>query len=247
MSNDAVVDEDDLAFERLLLGAGRAETLPLERTQAALLQFMAGVGALPTVALGVGALRRPASASAWSRAVTAAKWLTLGALAGSAATFAWLQGATTSRASGAPAAALSTQLRGLVSRRAAVVRPAVALLSPESKQRAADPAERATPVAGEPVRARRTAPAGADLAAEVSALDSIRSALAIGAWRDAEQRLSGYRREFARGALRSEAEVLALELLVAQGRTQAAARAAERFVAQHPRDPQVARVRALVE
>jgi outer membrane protein assembly factor BamD (BamD/ComL family) len=85
------------------------------------------------------------------------------------------------------------------------------------------------------------------LAAEVAALDGIRTALAIGAWSDADLQLSRYRQNFPDGALRSEAEVLALEALVAQGRKQAAAVAAERFIAQHPRDPQVARVRAFTQ
>jgi outer membrane protein assembly factor BamD (BamD/ComL family) len=81
----------------------------------------------------------------------------------------------------------------------------------------------------------------------VAALDGIRTALSMGAWSDAEQQLARYRKTFAEGALRTEAEVLAIETLRAQGREEAAAGAAERFIAQHPRDPQVARVRALTE
>jgi outer membrane protein assembly factor BamD (BamD/ComL family) len=95
--------------------------------------------------------------------------------------------------------------------------------------------------------ARATAKLASDLAAEVTALDGIRTALAIGALADAEQQLLAYRRNFARGALRSEAEVLAIDVLAAQGRHQAAASAAERFILQHPRDPQAARVRAFLE
>ena len=88
---------------------------------------------------------------------------------------------------------------------------------------------------------------GPDLAAEVTTLDGVRTALSIGALSDAERQLTGYRRRFTHGALRSEAEVLALELLVAQGRKQAAAQAADRFISEHPRDPQIARVRDLAE
>lgn len=81
----------------------------------------------------------------------------------------------------------------------------------------------------------------------MAALDGVRTALAIGAWSDAEQQLNRYRRNFAAGALRTEAEVLTIETLRGQGNQAAAASAAQRFIAQHPHDPQVARVRALTE
>jgi outer membrane protein assembly factor BamD (BamD/ComL family) len=85
------------------------------------------------------------------------------------------------------------------------------------------------------------------LAAEVAALDGIRTALSMGALADAERQLLAYRRNFAGGALLREVEVLGIELLTAQGRHEAAASAAERFILQHPRDPQVARVRAFLK
>jgi hypothetical protein len=174
-----------------------------------------------------------------------AKWLALGFVAGGITTFAWLRHTTPPpSASSAPVAAVEAPVT--------LAPPPSAAATPESKsdeppQLAPAPEPRPTRAATASAAPRASAKSGPDLAAEVMALDGIRTALSIGALRDAEQRVADYRRQFAQGSLRSEAEVLALEVLVAQGRTRAAAAAAERFISQHPRDPQVARVRALVE
>jgi hypothetical protein len=239
-----IFDEDDLAFEQRLLGAGQAEALPHERTEAALVRFAAGMAALQGGVVAGTALGGPISAvsgSAWSRFVAAGKWVTLGALAGGVATFLWVQHAAPGRARSAPTAVAHAQ--------AAETSPL------PGKSPPSPPAEVASTAPTRAVRAARTTVApsaraarpASDLAAEVAALDGIRTALAIGVWSDADQQLARYRETFVDGALRTEAEVLAIEALRAQGRKQAAASAAERFVAQHPRDPQVARVRALTE
>jgi hypothetical protein len=236
-------EDDDQSFEDRLLEAGRAEVVSSERTQAALLQFAAGLAALQSQTLGGGAAAGPTAGAgnhAWSRVTSATKWLALGAVGGAVATFAWLQrGAPASVASLSPTA----------------VAPAVLVsVLPPPRPVSSEPAPVAPPKpgSGRVERAGSAAPrapthAVSDLGAEVTALDGIRTALAIGALADAEQQLLAYRRKFARGALRGEAEVLAIDLLVAQGRKQAAASAAERFISQHPRDPQVARVRAFLE
>jgi hypothetical protein len=237
-------DEDDLAFEQRLLGAGQTEALPHERTEAARLRFAAGLAALQGGVVGGAALSGPVAASsgsAWSRFLATAKWVALGAIAGGVATFFWVQHAAPRNLASAPAVP------------PAVVQAAASpKLSQPSDARPTQPTEPA-PSAGTqaPPTARpsaapsgRTAKPASDLAAEVAALDGIRTALAIGAWSDAEQQLARYRRTFVAGALRTEAEVLTIETLRAQGREQAAASAAERFIVQHPRDPQVARVRA---
>jgi len=234
--------EDEVAFEELLLGAGLAEASPEERTEAAWLRFTAGVAALQGSVAGAAPLAGPATGKlddAWARRIAGAKWLGLGVIAGGVATFAWLQQTT--------AAAVRPPVTSVAQTAAAAARaPAVDVVEPKSS-----PAPVEVPRAELASSARavaRPAPKSApSLAAEVAALDEIRTAISIGALGDAEQRLTDYRRNFTQGALRSDAEVLALEVLVAQGRRQAAARAAERFISQHPRDPQVARVRALVE
>ncbi len=243
MSDQTTLD-DELAFERRLLGAGLAEALPHERTEAALLRFAAGVAALQSGAIGARALSAPSAGALvkpWARLVTSSKWLGLGVIAGSLATFAWLRPAAPPPAKTAKAATAVAQTAPPPSGTAAPVQQAKPLEPPL----AASPVASASPKA-KPSR-QPAAPSGSDLAAEVAALDGIRTAMSIGALRDAELKLANYRRDFTRGALRKEAEVLALEVLLAQGREQAAASAAERFVLQHPRDPQVARVRALVE
>jgi hypothetical protein len=251
MSEQTALD-DDLAFERLLLGAGHAESLPRGRTEAALVQFAAGLAALPGSAIATSALGGPTasvSASAWSRLLATAKWVALGAIVGGVATFAWLQRESVPHASSAPAAVPAPT----IDERAKPAEDASSLPR-QAPAAIPSPSLQTAPEAGHTLRAasasaspRPSPKPGSDLAAEVTALDGIRTALSIGAWQGAELKLVSYRSNFAHGALRSEAEVLALEVLVAQGRKQAAASAAERFILQHPRDPQVARVRALVE
>ena len=68
-------------FEQLLLGAGRAEVLSAEQTEAALLRFAAGVavlqsGAVAGAALGATAAR--AVTSPWARRRVSPKWLARG-------------------------------------------------------------------------------------------------------------------------------------------------------------------------
>jgi hypothetical protein len=237
-------DEDDLAFEQRLLGAGQAEALPHERTEAALRRFTAGLAALPCGVVAGAAVAGPVSGvsgSAWSRFLATAKWVALGAIAGGVATFFWVQHAGPRGAGSAPAAIAHAQAPETPPPLGESPPTLAAEATPTARTRAA----RAARTAATP--AVRAAKPASDLAAEVAALDAIRTALAIGAWSDADQQLARYRETFVHGALRTEAEVLAIEALRAQGRKQAAASAAERFIAQHPRDPQVARVRALTE
>jgi hypothetical protein len=254
MSHESVLGKDDLGFEQLLLGAGRAESVSAEQTEAALLRFAAGVAALQSGAVtgaAAGTMAAGSAASRWARVFVTTKWLALGFVAGGIATFAWLrQAPPPSRvpsAANAPVTTASTAVAGTAPPGQPVAAPPLEPKSVGAAPIATERSARAARAAGAGTASRVTVKSGPDLAAEVMALDSIRTALSIGALRDAEQRVADYRRQFAQGSLRSEAEVLAIEVLVAQGRTQAAAAAAERFISQHPRDPQAARVRALVE
>jgi hypothetical protein len=240
-------DDNDQAFDQRLLGAGRAEALPHERTEAALLRFSTGLAALQGGLVGA-ALAPPVAAangSTWSRFLSTAKWVALGAVAGGVATFLWVQHAGPRSPSSAPATPSVIERAAAA---AAISQPRAAMPS-EQPAALVPPADSQTPRAARATAApsARHAKTSSDLAAEVAALDGVRTALAIGAWSDAEQQLNRYRRNFATGALRTEAEVLTIETLRAQGRQEAAAGAAQRFIAQHPRDPQVARVRALTE
>ncbi len=242
--------DEDLVFARQLLDAGRAEPVPSARTAAAFSAFAAGMVALQGHELGAGlSASSGASAAGWAGQWLVAKWLALGVLLGSAATMVWLErGPATSPApsmvAARPAAAAPTAPVAVIASVGSTQRnPPVAPLG-QAEPRSVDTKRRPLKL---PAEARQPATSASNLAAEVAALDSIRTALAIGAWRDAELQLSRYRREFAQGALRNEGEVLAIALLAAQGRRQAAASAARVFLANHPRDPQAASVRALVE
>lgn len=243
--------EEDLAFERLLLAAGRTEAMPPEQTQAALLRFAAGIAALPglTGSATSGGPTTGGSDGSWARLVAPAKWASLGFIAGGVAMLGWL---------GYEPRAVESPTPPMVP--IAMVPPAVAPITPAASAQAERPVQASSAPQSAPARAMRpardptldalalrSAGSGSDLAAEVAALDGIRTALSIGAWRDAEKQSDAYRRAFPQGALRSEAEVLAIEGLLAQGRKQAAVAAGERFISSHPRDPQVARMRALIE
>lgn len=239
-------EDDDFAFERRLLGAGLAEPLPVERTEGALQRLTADMAALnagmASNVAGSGAVAATSSASAY---VVAIKWLGLGVLLGGVGTFFWMKSGYSQSSSAPPRAssvAVAAPPTPIASARAA--EPATVAL--RHQERAAPPVPRRFRVAAASASVPAPLPSS-DLAAEIAALDGIRTALAIGAWQDAEQQLGRYQRQFSRGALRSEAEVLRIETLVARGNRVAAEGAAERFIAQHPRDPQVARVRALVE
>jgi hypothetical protein len=259
MSDSGAELDEDLVFARQLLDAGRAEPLPSARTAAAFVTFATGLAALrgPEVAGSFApdaAVSAAGSAARWA----AAKWVTLGAVVGGAATFSWLEHrAPSTHVERAPlvappaSAAAAPSLLAPVAVTSAGAPPAAheseaeqpALSRAATRRRSATLRTEAR-LSGEAPRGSAAASPG--LAAEVAALDGIRTALAIGAWGDAEQQLARYRREFAQGALRNEAEVLTISLLAAQGRKQAAANAAQTFLAANPRDPQAASVRALV-
>lgn len=209
-----------------------------------------------------GGLGRRASAAASnaSQRLLAAKWLTAGALLGGAASFIWLRSAQPIETAHPAASALVEIAAPAPSASLTAPRFVSSESAPEASGATTAPPRPAPHTTGSTTTARAAAlgaptgiepsapaPSTPDLAAEVAALDGIRTALAIGAWPAAEQQLASYRRDFARGALRSEAEVLAIEALIARGNRPAALSAAERFIAEHARDPQVARVRALVE
>lgn len=83
------------------------------------------------------------------------------------------------------------------------------------------------------------------LAAEVSALDGVRTALSAGAYASALHEVELYHERFPSGALSADAEVLALEALAAQGAERELRARAARFLARYPKDPHHERVRAL--
>jgi hypothetical protein len=88
--------------------------------------------------------------------------------------------------------------------------------------------------------------AGATLAAELSALDDARQALASGDADGALRTLDGYDRRFARRRLGPEAIVLRLEALVAQGRWDQARHLGRELLAAEPDGAYAQRVRSIL-
>jgi len=87
------------------------------------------------------------------------------------------------------------------------------------------------------------AAATSSLSAEVAALDFARAAAQRGDSDEALRRIARYHRDFPAGVLSVDADAAAIEILSAAGRSAAAARLAEQFLANHPNDPHAANVR----
>jgi hypothetical protein len=87
---------------------------------------------------------------------------------------------------------------------------------------------------------------GESLKSELGLLDQARRELLRGGSAQALSVLDRYGGQFARGQLASEAAALRVEALVRNGQRSAAADVGQRFIAQHPNDPLVDRIRSLL-
>ncbi len=85
------------------------------------------------------------------------------------------------------------------------------------------------------------------LSAESALLTAARAELVGGDPRAAQATLARMQAEFPRGVLMQEREVLAIETLAADGKTEAAARRARAFIAAHPESPHSARLGRFLE
>lgn len=262
-------------FERALLESARDDGPPADATAAAWAKFVSVSGGVAS-GVGADALRPPRTeGNSWFGSAPAAplKWLVLGALGGSVLTAAWLK-LSSARHPDAELSTLSAQvaspaLTGVATPAPSTPRsapaPASAATTEESALRAALPGK-AGLRRGRSARAAIAIPkpdatgspriseepdattkASSRLAAEVAALDAVRTALSIGAPERALQGVEGYRREFPEGELTPEAHVLEVEALAAKGDRAGARRESERFLARYPKDPHVTRVRWLGE
>jgi hypothetical protein len=118
---------------------------------------------------------------------------------------------------------------------------AAAPVRPESAP--ADTPALLPPADAAPVKAEaRVAPASA-LAAELGALDGVRSALKAGDETGALARLDDYARVYPRGRLVLEAEVLRMEALARSGQSTLAKKRAQVFLRKHPNSVLASRVR----
>jgi TolA-binding protein len=94
-----------------------------------------------------------------------------------------------------------------------------------------------------PRPAKTDAKPGVALAAELGALDAVRSALAQGDPGGALSLLDAYAKDYPRGRLELEAEVLRIDALARAGQTDLAKKRAETFLKRYPKSVLASRVR----
>src|SRR4051812_44706619 len=222
--------EPESELERSLLDAGRSYTASSSsRAKALAALSIVGVTASSTTA-----------ASAVTKAGLG-KWLVATALVAGAAIPAaryLRQHAAVPRASAAPALSMSAP-GPLTAAPALLNAPA-----PNEAPASADPTPSSMPGAA---HAESKPAAQGPLAAELSALDAARSALAGGNPSGALSGLDAYARNFPHGRLSLEAEVLRIDALAKSGQTAAAKKRAEAFMKRHPGSVLASRVRAYAE
>jgi hypothetical protein len=254
----------DEAFERELLRAGESDPLPPQDERAwhrfSALLAAAAAGNAAAAPLTTAAPIQPLSARALRG--LALKWLVVGTVLGSAITWrfdAWraarrseLSAAQNNTLAVAPSPADATAPAGEVTLRAPALGAAPSTRAPEArpgaapaaapfaKERGAAGVHKALPPLGKPAP---LASVSSTLSAEVAALDYALAAAQRGDNDEALRRIALYHRNFPEGVLRADADAAAIEMLSAAGRSTAAARLAERFLANYPNDPHAANVR----
>jgi len=222
-------DEPESELERSLLSAGRSYSAS------------AGTRAKTLAALGVvGAAASATSAAASVTKASVAKWLVGTALVVGVAvpTVHYLR---------RPAPSAPSQVPAFVAAQppASPAEPALAPVVPPVIDSAASavPAPE-TPASPAPTSAPKAAASTQGLSAELAALDAARSALASGDATGALANLDAYARNFPRGKLSLEAEVLRIDALAKSGQTAAAQKRAQAFIKRHPDSVLASRVRA---
>jgi hypothetical protein len=250
MSSTGKSDDD---FESALLRSASCDAPDADASERAWMRF----ATMTAMITGAGMAHRAPSIGPRTtarvdrlvRAMTAAKWVVIGAIGGGAATLV------------------------LVSRRAPAQRPTPYALMAHTVDVGA-PAPVVTPptVQAEPAVAVISVHAGTDLvtallpshlparasavgstppaepsslAAEVAALDAARRSLDTGAPDETLTILARYLQEFPKGKLVPEAEVMAIEVRAAKGDRARVVREATRFLQRHPTAPQRTRVEQL--
>ncbi len=252
----------ELEFERWLVDSAREDSMP--SAPEAWANFSAAAGALAAVSSA-----RSGHVLRLFRAA-GVRWALVGAACGSAVTAAWMS--RHEEEPGAPAALVAAprdtpeaatptsavrvmQNAGVSPRESTSATTssarAVSTLSVDrtrarAETRMANEHRSPEPRSAEP-RVASNAASPASLAEEVAALDAIRTAMAVGDYRDAVRQVDAYRRAFAGGELTPDAEVLAIEALSKAGDTTSAERRAASFLAKYPDDPHALRIEKIAE
>jgi hypothetical protein len=229
--------DEDCAPHRALLQAARDEAPTREKVEAWL-----AVGA---AAGGGGAGPAPGGHLGWSKVVAS-----LGAVVVAGVVVVLVLGR---RAHEAPASPPSSELVAPEVQTAtpdptapfAVAAAAAAAAAPAESASTAPLPSAGSPSARGPVAASASSTATSSLEAELARLREARSQLASGNAGGALATVSRYEREFPRGMLRPEAEAIAVDALVASGRTAEARARARRFVNAFGTSPQAERMRAI--
>ena len=108
------------------------------------------------------------------------------------------------------------------------------------------PSQSAAPVAAGAAESAPPRPSAPSIADEVRRLDQARAALASGRASVALALVSAYERDFPRGALTREAQVVRIEAYAKLGQAAMASQLAAQFVARYPDDPHSPRLRGMV-
>lgn len=254
------------AFERRLLESARKDAPPGD-VQDAWTRFAGAVGPLvscPGLGSGPHGPQAPvalASASAAVKAVevqsawaSVVKWLLLGAIGGSSLTAGWMMQRRDGRHdSPVPLLERAPARLSEPNNPAAVPSP---LSSPSDQPTAGRaktrPVQRGPKAAASGQHSRdetadTVALDASTLAAEVARIDTARAASATGDYAEAIRLVDRYHRDYPKGALAPDADVVALEALAAKRDRDEIGRRAALFLSRYPADPHAARVRWLAE
>jgi hypothetical protein len=255
MSEFEPTGQSERDFERSLLDSARHDVTP-RNVQTAWADFAGAMGlATASVETGSGLFRVETTRAHATSSFDVvggkiAAWVLLGALGGSALTAAFLlerrEPSVAVQANQWPV--LTTPMSIAVGINALpsvpdAPEPANASSVPVSTRRIAS---RANADAFDPAEVPSRPPTST-LAAEVKRLDTARIACRAGAYDEALRLVESYHREFPRGVLGPDAEVVALEALVEKREANEVAQRAAAFLAQYPSDPHAAKVRRWAE
>jgi hypothetical protein len=258
-------DQPEVAdmFERMLLDSARSDSVSPEATEQAWLRFSGLLaGAALSASGGHAAAQSVAGWGVLSR-LGVGKYLLIGALGGSALTFAWFGSQRASqRARERSVVAPPTAQPSVNASQSS--RDSAPLLSPDAAPARATPSrvrlaassanarqrEPTLPKAARPSAPENSKPESASapstLIAEVAALDAARAATRAGAYNRALALLGQYQADFPAGILSADAEVATIEALYEKGDRAEASRRAAQFLVQFPNDLHSRAVRRLL-
>lgn len=241
MSSSGVPTQTDSEFERSLLESAQADG-PSQPTHEAWAKLCASLA--PLQAATQPEALQPSAASPAARArfspAHAAAWLTLGGVGGALVTALWL-------GAWAPAPAKAPPPEPPAPIAHAAPAPAEPAPTPPPLAAIPQPPREPTPARKPaPAPPKNPAPERSSLSAEVAALDRANASLRGGHFEAALRAVEQYRRDFPRGVLARDAEMIAIDALEGSHDTTALAQRAREFLTRYPSDPHAPRVRSLL-